>query len=346
MNAYRVALEAAWTERLAPRAANAPTVISLFAGGGGSSLGYAMAGFREVLAVEWNPHAAATFHLNFPGVPLVEGDVENLSVDDALAFAEIAPGELDVLDGSPPCQGFSTGGKRLLDDPRNGLFREYVRLLRGLRPKALVMENVSGMVKGKMRLAFVEILAELKANGYVVSARLLDASYFGVPQARKRLIFVGVRSDLGLAPSHPKPLSWPVSVREALVDVAPESVPTLTPKYQRLAPFIRPGQCAADIDQGRGFQNLIRLRFDQPPPTLTRLNPGHGRGTPLHPVQHRSLSIAEAKRLCAFPDPFVIADGSFQDRWAVLGNAVPPLFLRAVARCLRETVLDQIGATR
>ena len=345
MNAYLAALHAAWDEHLAPRAANAPSVISLFAGGGGSSLGYSMAGFRELLAVEWNPHAAESFRQNFPGVPLIEGDVADLSIDQALNLARIMPGELDVLDGSPPCQGFSTGGKRLMDDPRNELFREYVRLLRGLRPKALVMENVSGLVRGKMRLAFAEVLAELNGSGYVVSARLLDASYFGVPQARKRLIFVGVRADLGVLPSHPRPTGWPLPVREALIDVASEAVPALTPKYQRLAPMIQPGQCAADVDRGKGRQSLVRLRYDKPSPTLTRFNPGHGRGTPLHPVQHRSLSIAEAKRLCAFPDPFVIADGSFQDRWAVLGNAVPSLFLRAVARQLRANVLDQIGAT-
>lgn len=345
MTGYLAALNAAWAEHLAPRQDDAPTMVSLFAGGEGSSLGYSMAGFREVLAVEWSPHAAATFRLNFPGVPLVEGDVARLSVERALELAAIAPGELDVLDGSPPCQGFSTGGKRMLGDPRNGLFREYVRLLRGLRPKTLVMENVSGLVRGKMRLAFAEILAALKTSGYVVSARLLDAAYFGVPQSRKRLIFVGVRADLGIAPSHPRPTGWPITVREALVEVAAEVVPALAPKYQRLAPLIRPGRCAADVDHGKGFQNLIRLRYDKPSPTLKRLNPGHGRGTPLHPLYHRSLSVAEAKRLCAFPDAFEIADGSFQDRWAVLGNAVPPLFMRAVARHLREMVLDQIGAT-
>jgi len=155
-----------------------------------------MAGYRELLAVEWDDHAVATFRLNFPDVPVYHGDIAKLSVDECLRLAGIGPEELDVLDGSPPCQGFSTAGKRKMDDGRNQLFREYVRLLRGLRPKVLVMENVSGMVKGKMKLIFAEILRELKESGYHVSARLMNAMYYGVPQSRQRMIFIGVREDL------------------------------------------------------------------------------------------------------------------------------------------------------
>ena len=189
-------LEACWQEHLAPRAADAPTVVSLFAGCGGSSLGYSMAGFRELLAVEWDDHAVETLKANFPDVPVWQGDIAELTVEECLRLTGLQPGELDVLDGSPPCQGFSTAGRRKMDDGRNQLFQEYVRLLRGLRPKVLVMENVSGMVKGKMKLIFVEILRELKASGYKVSARLMNAMYFGVPQSRERLIFIGIREDL------------------------------------------------------------------------------------------------------------------------------------------------------
>jgi DNA (cytosine-5)-methyltransferase 1 len=171
-------------------------VISLFAGCGGSSLGYSMAGYRELLAVEWDKHAVETFRLNFPGVQEWQGDIADLSVEECLRITGLQPGQLDVLDGSPPCQGFSTAGKRKMDDGRNQLFREYIRLLRGLQPKVLIMENVSGMVKGKMKLIFVEILKELKASGYHVSARLMNAMYFGVPQSRQRMIFIGVREDL------------------------------------------------------------------------------------------------------------------------------------------------------
>ncbi len=129
-------------------------------------------------------------------MPVFHGNIAKLSVEECLRITGLQPGELDVLDGSPPCQGFSTAGKRKMNDGRNQLFREYVRLLRGLRPKILVMENVSGMVKGKMKLIFAEILRELKASGYHVSARLMNAMHYGVPQSRQRMIFIGVREDL------------------------------------------------------------------------------------------------------------------------------------------------------
>jgi DNA (cytosine-5)-methyltransferase 1 len=148
-------------------------------------------------AHKWDDHAVKTFKLNFPDVPVWHGDIADLSVERCMEMAGLSgQGELDVLDGSPPCQGFSTAGKRKMDDDRNQLFREYVRLLQGLKPKVFVMENVSGMVKGKMKLIFAEIMRELKASGYHVSARLMNAMYFGVPQSRQRMIFIGVREEL------------------------------------------------------------------------------------------------------------------------------------------------------
>lgn len=125
-NEYLSILDAAWQQHLAPRTENAPTVISTFAGAGGSSLGYSMAGYRELLAVEWDDNAVATFRLNFPDVPIYHGDIARLTVDDVFRLTGLKPGALDVFDGSPPCQGFSTAGKRLLDDPRNQLFRLHV----------------------------------------------------------------------------------------------------------------------------------------------------------------------------------------------------------------------------
>lgn len=193
---YPEILEAAWQDHLAPRDENAPTVISTFAGGGGSSLGYSMAGYQELLAVEWDNNAVATFKLNFPDVPVYHGDIAELSVEECMKLAGLSePGELDLLDGSPPCQGVSTAGKRNLNDPRNQLFCEFVRLLRGLQPKVFVMENVSGLVKGKMKLIFAEIMRELKGSGYQVKCKKLNAMYFYVPQSRERLIFIGIRND-------------------------------------------------------------------------------------------------------------------------------------------------------
>ncbi|TXH14447.1 MAG: DNA cytosine methyltransferase [Hyphomicrobiaceae bacterium] len=179
------------------------TVVSTFSGCGGSCLGYKMAGGKLLLAVEWDDNAVETYRANFPDVPIFHGDIAKLSVERVFELTGLKEGELDLFDGSPPCQGFSTAGKREFNDSRNQLFKEYVRLLSGLRPKTFVMENVSGMVKGQMKLMFAEILRELKSAGYKVSAKLLNAMHYGVPQSRERMIFVGVREDLGIVPSHP-----------------------------------------------------------------------------------------------------------------------------------------------
>lgn len=343
---YLAVLEAAWQQHLAPREPGAPTVISTFAGCGGSSLGYSMAGYRELLAVEWDNNAVETFHLNFPEVPVYHGDIAKLSVQECMDLAGLnGPYELDVLDGSPPCQGFSTAGKRELDDDRNQLFREYVRLLRGLQPKVFVMENVSGMVKGKMKLVFAEIMRELKASGYRVSCRLLNAMYFHVPQNRQRLIFVGVREDLGIEPSHPEAEARPATVREAWaglsettrdaqvahewIDAKPGSKTLLalqrTPQGSRLA----------------GFTMAKRLAWNEVAGTIQTggVAPGYpGSSWPSHPAAHRGISTREAARLTAFPDSFGFK--GWRDGAKRIGNSVPPLFMRAIARHVRDAILS------
>ena len=180
------------------------TVISTFAGCGGSSLGYKMAGFKELLAVEWDDNAVETFRLNFPSVPVYHGDIAELTGKECLRLAGIKKGELDVFDGSPPCQGFSTAGKRQVSDDRNNLFMEYIRLIKEIQPKVFVMENVSGMIKGKMKGKYIEIWNELNKLGYNVKSKLMNAMWYGVPQSRERLIFIGVRSDIGEKPIFPK----------------------------------------------------------------------------------------------------------------------------------------------
>ena len=176
--------------------------ISTFSGCGGSSFGYKLAGGKILLAVDYDADAVATYRANFPATPVHHGDIVQLGVDECCRLAQVRPGELDLLDGSPPCQGYSTLGDRDFADPRNQLFAEFVRLLRGLQPKTFVMENVGGMVKGKMKLIFADCLRELKASGYRVKARLLNAVYFNVPQVRKRIIFIGAgRSRYRTEPS-------------------------------------------------------------------------------------------------------------------------------------------------
>lgn len=334
---YPALLAEAWQQHLAPRAEKAPTVISTFAGAGGSSLGYSMAGFRELLAVEWDDNAVATFRLNFPDVPVYHGDIAKLTVAEVLERTGLQPGELDVFDGSPPCQGFSTAGKRVLDDPRNGLFREYVRLLRDLQPKVLVMENVSGMVKGKMKLVFAEILRELKASGYRVSARLLNAMYFCVPQSRERMIFVGVRQDLDREPSHPQAWSVPVTVRQAITDVGNVTFNRpLATTANRIWQATRPGQKGDCIRKGY-YRDAIKVYPDGPASTVPKVLPGTGGH--MHWAEPRTLTMEEVKRLGSFPDEFVLV-GNFTEQWARIGNSVPPLFMRTIAEHIRSEILN------
>jgi DNA (cytosine-5)-methyltransferase 1 len=178
-----------------------------------------MAGFHELLAVEWDQNAVDTFRLNFPDIPVYHGDIAKLTGAECMRLAGIEKGRLDVLDGSPPCQGFSTAGKRKWDDPRNSLFREYARLLNELQPKVFVMENVTGMVKGCMKQAYLTIIKTLRECGYKAKGEVLNAMYFNVPQSRERVIIIGVREDLGIEPSHPKPQGKPITIREAWRDL-------------------------------------------------------------------------------------------------------------------------------
>lgn len=324
-NRYLDTLEAAWQQHLAPRAPDAPTVISTFAGAGGSSLGYSMAGYHELLAVEWDNNAVETFKLNFPGVPVYHGDIAKLSVDECLALAGLTgPRQLDVLDGSPPCQGFSTAGKRILDDPRNQLFREYVRLLRGLQPKVFVMENVSGMVKGKMKLVFADIMRELKASGYVVSARLLNAMYFNVPQSRERMIFIGVREDLGIAPSHPKAESRPVTVGQSLPGITSIGVKAETLKRRH----------SFHVGRKRVFsKNDTPFAIEK----AGAFGVFAAETCVIENGTQRAIQVGDLARLCSYPDSFVFGGSGW---WNRIGNSVPPLFMRAIARHIRREVLD------
>ena len=326
----------AWEQHLAPRAPDAPTVISLFAGCGGSSLGYSMAGYRELLAVEWDDNAVETFRLNFPDVPMHHGDIAALSVEQCLQLTGLQPGQLDVLDGSPPCQGFSTAGKRMMHDSRNSLFREYVRLLRGLQPRAFIMENVSGMVKGKMKLIFVEILKELKASGYRVSARLMNAMYFNVPQSRERMIFVGVRKDLGIEPSHPTACARPSPVRTALDGV---SNATFNRPLAAVATIIwnsiRPGQNGTKY-RANYYMNSVKVDPGRPAPTIPKIV--SGTGGHMHWQERRSLTIQEIQRIASFPDCMRFV-GKYEEQYARIGNSVPPLFMRAIAEHMRGHVL-------
>ena len=336
-NDYLNILEAAWQDHLKPKESDAPTIVSLFAGYGGSSLGYSMAGYRELLAVEWDDNAVETFKLNFPEVPVYHGDIHNLSVEECLKLTGLEPGQLDVLDGSPPCQGFSTAGKRQMTDPRNQLYNEYVRLLRGLKPKVFVMENVSGLVKGKMKLIFADIMRELKASGYQVKCRLMNAMYFNVPQSRQRLIWIGVREDLGIEAGHPRGHGQPVTVRDAFAELSDNLQERVVPKSNSITlqqmMKVQPGnRCSL-------HHSHHRLDFSVSSPTIDR-GGGAGEWHIWHPVENRPITKGEVKRLASFPDEMLFA-GTISDAFTYIGNSVPPMLMKSLAFHIRREILER-----
>lgn len=207
---------------------NGYNVASTFSGCGGSSLGYRLAGFRVRYANEFVPAAQETYRANAaPYTYLDTRDIRVVTGADLLSKCGLAVGELDLLDGSPPCASFSTAGSRHAgwgkvksysdtSQRTDDLFYEYARLLMQTQPKTFVAENVSGLIKGSAKGYFIKIMQALKACGYQVSAQVLDAQWLGVPQSRQRLIIMGVRNDLGIKPIFPAPLPYRYSVREVL----------------------------------------------------------------------------------------------------------------------------------
>jgi DNA (cytosine-5)-methyltransferase 1 len=259
---------------------------------------------------------------------MYHGDIAKLTVGKCLFLAGLKPGELDVLNGSPPCQGFSTAGKRILDDPRNSLFREYVRLLRGLQPKAFVMENVSGMVKGKMKLVFTEIMRELKASGYIVKARVLNAMYYGVPQSRERMIIIGVREDVQVEPEHPKGQNYLVIFQDATSDICHEA-PDI-----KFNPGMLTAKAMKQAKQGESDpRHFTTLKLDQNRQCPTLRHDFLGYLHYWHPIYHRPLNLNEWKRCASYPDSFTFTDKI--NGCQRIGNSVPPLFARAIASHVR-----------
>ncbi len=343
---YAAHLDMMWQKAIAPREDDAPKVISTFAGGGGSLTGYVMAGYDDILAVEWDDNAVETLRLNWPDLDIYHGDIAKLTVEEVLGRTGLQVGELDLLDGSPPCQGFSTAGKRVLDDPRNQLFREYIRLLRGLMPKVFVMENVSGMIKGKMKLVFAEVMRELKASGYKVSCRLLNAMYFHVPQSRQRVIFIGVRDDLGIEPSHPKGESRELGVGGAIHGADSDGLNgeylLLAGKTSELIKQLKQGQRLEQLyEQVNGKGKKAYFAFSRTHPNKASRTIAKDSAGLFHYTENRTLSIGEYKRVGSFPDSYKFI-GSFNSSLQRIGNSVPPLFMEAIARHIRKEILSKL----
>lgn len=338
-------------------------VASTFAGGGGSSTGYRMAGYRVGYANEFVEAARDTYSANARADTFVDDrDIREVSAEDIFEQLGIDRGQLDVFDGSPPCSPFSTSGKRergwgkevkysdrvqRVDD----LFFEYARLVEGLQPKVFVAENVSGLVRGSAIGYFKRILAALKDCGYRVSARVVDAQWVGVPQVRKRLIFVGVRDDLGLDPIHPAPFANRIPLQVALdlaaeVDDIPDDL-TIDPESGEDISLERfaVGREARRLSPGESsdrYFNLVRPRADLPIPTVTATGGSVGAASVIHPNGRRKLTLREARAACGFPLDYELK-GSHEQRYERLGRSVPPLMMREIASTIQTEILEKIN---
>lgn len=187
-----------------------PIAIDLFSGAGGLGLGFEQAGFDVAAAVEIDPIHAAVHRFNFPFCATFPRSITDLSGWDLRKISGIGSREISVVFGGPPCQGFSLIGQRAIDDPRNGLVRDFVRIIRELSPQFFLFENVKGLTVGKHRKILVELVEEFDACGYTVRMpwKVLNAVNYGVPQHRERLFLLGARKELN-APEYPDPLTVP-----------------------------------------------------------------------------------------------------------------------------------------
>jgi DNA (cytosine-5)-methyltransferase 1 len=182
------------------------TCIELFAGTGGMMVGLEDAGFKTLVANEVHPHPCMTIRRNFPETPVLNASIRDITGHTLLEHAKLSKklvGNIDLLAGGPPCQGFSTAGIKDKNDPRNTLIGDYIRMIKDLQPLHFIIENVSGLVSLHGGALFENVLNELDALNYNISHQILKVADYGVPQMRKRLIILGSRS--GPAPKHPEP---------------------------------------------------------------------------------------------------------------------------------------------
>lgn len=344
----------------------APTLVDLFCGAGGLSLGFERAGFKLLAAYDHWDVARETYGENI-GSHVRAADI-NASLNLPTAT---------VIAGGPPCQGFSSAGQRRKDDDRNSLVTAFGRLIARQRPLAFVFENVEGFLTGADGRFVIELLNPVIEAGYRVHLRKINAANYGVPQHRKRVIAIG---GLGWSPSFPpathsafgapgahlggKSLPWTPTLNDAIGGMPPPSLedPGRPPDHVATwldglelerALALAPGQTMRDLPETlwhdsyrrRAFRRVLdgtpterrggapsglrRLRADEPSKSIT----GGALRDFLHPTEHRPLTIRECARLQTFSDDFWFK-GTKADRAVLIGNAVPPRLAEVLARHL------------
>lgn len=334
--------------------------IDLFSGAGGLHIGFEKAGFNIKLCIDNNDLVERTHRRNFPNIPMINRDIRNVSSEEIMGYVDT--GKIDVIIGGPPCQGFSTIGKRVSSDPekrskhdpRNELVLTYAKLIRELRPKFILMENVKGILTLQDGAYLSNVLKQLREAGYEADYKLINMADYGVPEIRERVIIVGNR--VGLPIEFPKPdhsddpndglpmwkNCWDViKDLESFGDI-PEFNHValkhteknierykLIPEGGRLPENSLPPELYRK-NFGNTYKRLSRTR-----PALTMV-PGND-AFPIHPTLHRSLTVREAARIQTFPDN-IIFEGNRRQQGHQVGNAVPPVFSEKMAKFIMQQI--------
>jgi DNA (cytosine-5)-methyltransferase 1 len=335
------------------------TAVDCFCGAGGLSLGLGKAGFDVRLSFDSDQVAVDTYRKNLPG----RAEVLDATVVTGAAIRELTGlgrGQLDLLAGGPPCQGFSLQRRGARTDPRNRLVLRYLEWVIDLRPHAFLIENVEAIGSLRGRAVVAELSDQASALGYSLHSAVLDAVDYGIPQHRRRMIIIGLRdSDAFEWPR--KRAGDPPTVREALrglpsppTDGSPHKVVPNHYRERRLSKLnierIRhipegggredlPEHLVLECHKGshRHLDTYGRLAWDRPAGTITARFDSFTRGRFGHPVEDRTITLREGARLQTFPDDFVFL-GNREDGARLIGNAVPPTLAYAIGRSLSSTL--------
>lgn len=336
------------------------TAIDLFAGAGGLSLGLHRAGFDVIAAVDSWQLAVDTYTKNLPHAAICR-DLSAVSGDELLDFAGQHNRPIDLVAGGPPCQGFSVQRVGTDVDPRNKLIFDFARLVREIRPRAFLMENVTGLLGKRGKILLNRFEAELTQAGYTLAVHRVNAADFGVPQSRRRVLITGRRDDNRRLILNGPGRAFPVTVWDAIGDLPrpapPGTVDATDPLHVESNLSAVNRERLALIPAGGGFEDLPpdlrvrchrpgaavighrgvygRLAPDKPAGTITARFDSFTRGRFAHPYENRNITLREGARLQTFPDDFHFL-GSREQIAAQIGNAVAPRLADRVATQIRE----------
>ena len=355
-------------------AQNKFSVISTFAGGGGSSTGYRLAGGNILCVNEFVEQARITYKKNYPDTIIIPNDIKELTGKDFLEKAGIKEGELDILDGSPPCSAFSMCGtlgksgskhsdgwgktKKYSDNKVveniEDLFFEYVRIAKDIKPKVIIGENVAGLDAGEAKQKRNQIDKAFGEIGYDVSYKILNAAYFGVPQSRRRLFFIAVREDvlpkteynfMTIGNIFPQENKEVVTVGEALEDLEldSEEVKWCTDTWIKSAHYKDTASLMPDDpDKVLGGNDYHPKGWHFNVKKMSRHHPAPTITTNAdvcHFIEKRRLTIKEIKRLMSLPDDFIVT-GSMSQKTERCGRMVPSLMMKAIAESVYKNVIE------